>query len=161
MAILLNEEGLGERTRIYATDMSESAILAAKQGKVRLDKMQTYTKNYILSGGKQAFSEYYLTKDNEAIFHKSLLERVVFAQHNLATDQSFNEFHVIVCRNVMIYFNQALQNHAHSLFYESLSSNGILALGNKESLITTAYNNHYEEVDRLERIYRKKEGFHC
>ena len=157
MAILLAEEGLQHKTRIYATDMNEQAIARARQGKVKLDKMQAYTKNYMLSGGTNPFSDYYRIEENEAIFDKSLLSQILFTPHNLVSDRSFNEFHVIVCRNVMIYFDHYLQQRVHSLFYESLCRGGFLGLGSRESLMTSAYSELYCEVDRGERIYRKKE----
>ena len=155
MAILLHEEGLYQKTRIYATDMNENLLRTAKQGVFPLNRMQTYTKNYHKAGGTKAFSEYYTVKHQHVIFHPFLAENVVFAQHNLATDRSFNEFHVIICRNVMIYFNRLLQNRVHHLFYESLSLSGILGLGNKEGIGVTNHAQCYEEIDSSEKLYRK------
>ena len=109
MAILMQEEGLAEKTRIYATDMNEKAIIAAKKGAFPLKKMQQYTKNYLKAGGKKAFSEYYTTDHQFAYFHSILSDNLIFDQHNLVSDSSFNEFHVILCRNVMIYFDKDLQ----------------------------------------------------
>src|ERR671937_1833864 len=127
LAILLQEEGLYERTRIYATDLNESVLERARAGVFPLEKMQEYTHNYIRAGGTRAFSEYYVAAYDGAQFDRSLIENVVFAQHNLVSDRSFNEFNVIVCRNVMIYFDRSLQNHVHGLFYESLAHLGVLA----------------------------------
>jgi chemotaxis protein methyltransferase CheR len=155
MAILLQEEGLYERTKIYATDMNERILEKAKQGMFPLDRMQIYTKNYLQAGGTRAFSEYYSAKHNNVIFHPFLRENIVFAQHNLATDHSFNDFHVIICRNVMIYFNKFLQNHVHSLLYESLVSSGFLGLGHREGVKYTSHGSYYQEVDFTEKIYRK------
>ena len=155
IAILLQEEGLYERSRIYATDINEAVLARARGGVFPLDKMQEYTQNYIRAGGTRAFSEYYLAAYDGARFDRSLAQNVVFAQHNLASDRSFNEFHVIVCRNVMIYFDRALQDHVHQLFYESLVTFGILALGHKESIKFTAHEAAYEELDRVEKLYRK------
>ena len=155
MAILLEEEGLYERARIYATDINEVVLNTARDGIYPLDRMQEYTQNYLKAGGKQSFSEYYTARYDHALFGPSLRRNVVFAQHNLVTDRSFSEFNVILCRNVMIYFDRKLQNRVHKLFYESLPVFGILALGNKESLALSEYENRYEAIDPRERIYRR------
>jgi len=155
LAIVLQEEGLYERTRIYATDINESVLATAKAGIFPLEKMQHYTKNYIRGGGKHDFSRYYLAAYEAAQFSKTLTENVVFAQHNLAMDRAFNQFNVIVCRNVMIYFDKPLQDRVHELFYESLEQFGVLALGHKETLAFTPLADRYEELDPAERIYRK------
>jgi len=155
LAILLLEEGVYDRTRIYATDINESVLDRARAGVFPLDKMREYTQNYIKSGGERAFSEYYLAKYDGAQFQRSLVENVVFAQHNLVSDRSFNEFNVIVCRNVMIYFDRALQDHVHRLFYESLMTFGVLALGAKESIKFSPFESCYEDLDATERLYKK------
>jgi chemotaxis protein methyltransferase CheR len=155
LAIVLQEEGLYERTRIYATDINESVLATAKAGIFPLDKMQQYTQNYIRGGGTHDFSTYYLAAYEAAQFSKELTENVVFAQHNLAMDRAFNQFNVIVCRNVMIYFDRALQDRVHALFYESLERFGVLALGHRETLAFTPFSGRYEELDQAERIYRK------
>jgi chemotaxis protein methyltransferase CheR len=155
LAILLQEEGLYDRTRIYATDINEQVLATARAGVFPLDKMRQYTQNYIRAGGTREFSEYYLAAYDGARFSRSLTENVVFAQHNLASDRSFNDFNVILCRNVMIYFDKGLQDRVHTLFYESLETFGILALGHKESVAFTKYADAYETVDAAERIYRK------
>jgi chemotaxis protein methyltransferase CheR len=154
MAILLEEEGLLNKAKIYATDMNELVIESAKQGKFPLKRMQTFTKNYLRAGGTKEFSSYYTTNYEHALFHPHIKENIMFAQHNLATDRSFNEFHVILCRNVLIYFDSELQNHVHQLFFESLALNGFLALGNMESLLTPL-KNKYEDFNAPERIFRK------
>jgi len=155
LAIVLEEEGLYERTRIYATDINESVLATARAGIFPLDKMQQYTQNYIRGGGKHDFSRYYLAAYEAAQFSKELTENVVFAQHNLAMDRAFNQFNVIVCRNVMIYFDKPLQDRVHALFYESLEQFGVLGLGHKETLSFTPLADRYEELDAAERIYRK------
>ena len=155
MAILLQEEGLLDRSRIYATDINEAVLRTAKAGIFPLEKMQEYTQNYLRAGGTRSFSEYYTAAYDGALFVPSLRERVVFAQHNLVTDRSFSEFNVILCRNVMIYFDRSLQNRVHELFYESLPMYGILALGGKESLKFSRFEDHYELIDPREKIYRK------
>ncbi|WP_420488772.1 CheR family methyltransferase [Paenibacillus caui] len=155
MAILLHEEGLIDKARIYATDMNDRSLEQAKEGIFGIQKMQLYTKNYIEAGGRRSFSEYYSAKYNSVIFQPFLRKNIIFAEHNLATDRSFNEFNVIFCRNVMIYFNEKLRNRVHDLFYQSLSHFGILVLGAKESIHFTDYAGCYEPLDRAEKIYRK------
>src|SRR6266542_276379 len=155
LAILLHEEDVYDRTRIYATDINESVLDRAQAGVFPLDKMREYTQNYIKAGGKRAFSEYYLAKYDGAQFQRSLAENVVFAQHNLVSDRSFNEFNAIVCRNVMIYFDRSLQDRVHRLFYESLITFGVLALGAKESIRFSPFEDSYEDLDAGERLYRK------
>jgi len=155
LAILLQEEDVYERTRIYATDINESVLERARAGVFPLEKMQEYTHNYINGGGVRAFSEYYLAAYDGAQFDRSLIENVVFAQHNLVSDRSFNEFNAIVCRNVMIYFDKALQNRVHRLFYDSLANFGILVLGHKESIRFSPIADRYEELDVSEKVYRK------
>lgn len=156
MAILLDEEGLLNRAKIYATDMNEDILEKAKQGIFPINKMQKYTNNYLHAGGKKAFSEYYTAKYDYVKFHSYLTDQVVFAQHNLVTDGSFNEFNVVLCRNVLIYFDQSLQERVHELFYSSLNTLGILGLGNKESIYFTKYADTYEEIDKHEKLYKKK-----
>jgi len=155
LAILLQEEGLYDRTRIYATDINEQVLATALAGVFPLEKMKQYTQNYIRGGGTREFSEYYVAAYDGARFSRSLTENVVFAQHNLASDRSFNQFNVILCRNVMIYFDKTLQDRVHGLFHESLDMFGVLALGHKESVAFTPYADDYEVVDAAERIYRK------
>jgi chemotaxis protein methyltransferase CheR len=155
LAILLDEEGVYERARIYATDINEAVLERARMGVFPLDKMQEYTQNYIRAGGKRAFSEYYSAAYDGAQFDRSLTRNVVFAQHNLVSDHSFNEFNTIVCRNVMIYFDRSLQEKVHGLFYDSLATFGVLALGHKESIKFTRFVESYEELDGSERLYRK------
>ncbi len=155
MAILLYEENLYEKTRIYATDMNAKVLERAQTRKFPLHRMKNYTSNYINSGGKNAFSEYYTTEGDYACFHSKLAENIVFAQHNLVTDGSFNEFHIIICRNVLIYFDRELQERVHQLFHDSLASSGILGLGNREGLTTTTFSNRYLEIDKKEKLYQK------
>ena len=154
LAILLREEGLYDRARIYATDINESVLETARAGVFPLDRMQQYTQNYIRSGGTGEFSEYYVAAYDRARFARELTENVVWAQHNLAMDRAFNEFNVILCRNVLIYFDKPLQDRVHRLFAESLERFGVLALGRKESIVFTPCADRYEEIDADERIYR-------
>ena len=155
LAILLKEEGLYDRSRIYATDINEAVVHRARQGLFPLDKMQEYTENYLAAGGTESFSQYYKAAYEHARFDRSLAENIVFAQHNLASDRSFNEFQLIICRNVMIYFDKPLQDRVHRLFYESLERFGVLALGHKESIGFTPHHDRYEVLDHEERLYRK------
>lgn len=155
MAILLEEEDLLERTRIYATDINDAVLKQARAGIFPLNRMQEYTENYIRAGGKRSFSEYYTAKYDGALFSPSLSRNIVFSQHNLVTDRSFAEFTVIFCRNVLIYFDRALQDRVHSLFYDSLVMFGILALGSKESLRFSQYEPCYEKLHPREKLYRK------
>jgi chemotaxis protein methyltransferase CheR len=155
LAIMLAEHDLYDRTRIYATDINQLAVDQARHGVYPLDRMQEYTENYIRAGGKRSFSEYYVAAYDDAQFTRTLIDNVVFAQHNLVSDRSFNEFHVIVCRNVMIYFDKRLQDRVHELFYESLANFGILGLGHKESIRFTPQEQRYEALDAGEKLYRK------
>jgi chemotaxis protein methyltransferase CheR len=155
LSILLHEEELYDRTRIYATDINEMVLERAREGVFPVEKMKEYTENYIRAGGKRSFSEYYLAKYEGALFDRTLTENVVWAPHNLVQDRSFNTFNVILCRNVMIYFDRSLQTRVHQLFYDSLEHLGILALGHKESIRFTGLEQSYEELDAQEKLYRK------
>jgi chemotaxis protein methyltransferase CheR len=155
VAILLREHGLYERSRIYATDMSAAVLKRAREGIFPLEAMREYTHNYVKSGGGRSFSEYYTAGHGHAVFHPSLRENIVFSQHNLATDGSFNEFNLILCRNVMIYFAAPLQDRVHRLLYESLATSGILGLGAKESLQFTPHQDDYEPVVPGQKLYRR------
>ena len=155
MAILLEEEGLLERARIYATDINEVVLRHARGGIFPLNRMQEYTENYIKAGGTRSFSEYYTAKYDGALFNAHLTRNVVFSQHNLVTDHSFSEFNVIFCRNVLIYFDRELQHRVQKLFYDSLVNFGVLALGSKESLRFSEFEECYERLDPREKIYKK------
>src|SRR6266850_3466299 len=143
LAILLTEEGLIDRCRIYATDINERVLEKAREGIYPLELMQKYTQNYIQAGGTRSFSEYYTAAYDNAIFRPALHEQVVFARHNLVTDGPFNEFNLILCRNVMIYFNRGLRDRVHHLLYESLSNFGVLGLGAREVLPLTPLQGRY------------------
>jgi chemotaxis protein methyltransferase CheR len=155
MAILLKEEGVYDRCRIYATDLSEGILDRARSAVFPLGEMKEYTQNYIKAGGTAQFSDYYTADHERVVFRPALRKNVVFAPHNLVTDGSFNEFNVILCRNVMIYFNDALQGRVHKLFHESLGTLGFLALGSQESMRFSTCEDRYEPVDSAHRIYRK------
>ena len=155
LAILLQEERLYEKCRIYATDISQAVLRKARDGIFLLSAMREYTSNYHQAGGAHEFSDYYTAQYDSVIFHSALRNNVVFSEHNLATDGSFNEFQVILCRNVMIYFNKDLQARVHNLLYDSLSMFGVFGLGNKESLKFTPRAGFYQHLNDNDKLYRK------
>jgi chemotaxis protein methyltransferase CheR len=155
LAILLHEEGLYEQSRIYATDINEYALEAAKAGVVPLDRMQRYTENYIRSGGTHEFSEYYVAAYDAARFNSDLLGNVVFAQHNLATDRAFTDFQLVICRNVLIYFDAQLQNRVIDLFCDSLGDCGTLGLGRHETVAFSSSADRFAPLAANERLFRK------
>jgi chemotaxis protein methyltransferase CheR len=155
LAILLQEERLYGKCRIYATDISKAVLRKARDGIFPLAAMRDYTNNYHQAGGASEFSDYYTAQYDCVIFNSSLRSNVVFSEHNLATDGSFNEFQVIMCRNVMIYFNKDLQARVHNLLYDSLSMFGVFGLGNKESLKFTPRAAFYEHLNDRDKLYRK------
>lgn len=155
LAILLKEEGLQERVRIYATDISDDLLERADRGGFPLERMQEYTQNYQRAGGKFDFSDYYRTRGDMATFDTSLKEQIVFSQHNLVSDSTFNEFQLVLCRNVMIYFDVALRNRVCELLHQSLCRFGILGLGLRETLTFTPHVNSYETLDADMRLYRR------
>jgi len=157
IAIVLSEHDLLQRSIIYATDINQKSLQIAKEGIYSMTNMKAYTENYIKAGGQRSFSEYYKAKYDSVLFNKSLKQNIVFSPHNLTVDKSFNEFQMIICRNVLIYFNQDLQGKVINLFYESLCTFGLLGLGNKESLLFTSRKKNFEEIVKKERIYMKKE----
>ena len=155
MAILLHEEGLLERSRSYATDINQRVLEVGKEGIFPIKFMREHTVNYQNSGGKASLSDYYTAHYDSVKLREFLGRNIVWAQHNLVTDGSFNEFHLIFCRNVMIYFNRTLQDRVHRLIFHSLSPGGYLGLGRAESLLETPHEDHYVAIDRTEKIYRK------
>jgi len=144
-----------ERCRVYATDISDAILNRARQGVVPLAKMREYTQNYQRSGGTQDFSSYYSTDQENAVFRASLKRNILFSQHNLVSDSMFNEFQLIVCRNVLLYFDEQLRDRAHDLFHSSLSPLGTLVLGKKESLRFTRFEPMYRELRNGAQIYRR------
>lgn len=155
LAILLEELGVYERCRVYATDISDVILDRARQGVVPLAKMREYTQNYQQSGGTRDFSSYYTADQENAVFRSSLKRNIVFSQHNLVSDSMFNEFQLIVCRNVLLYFDEQLRDRAHDLFHASLSPLGTLVLGKKESLRFTRFAPMYRELRDSVQIYRR------
>jgi chemotaxis protein methyltransferase CheR len=155
LAILLKEEGLYEKTTIYATDFNDEALETAKNGIYSIENMKQCTANYIAAGGSDVLSGYYFAKHDSVIFDKSLVKNVMFANHNLVADRVFGEMNMIMCRNVLIYFNKELQNKVLNLLCESLVHGGFLCLGNKESLLFSEVENKFSVIDKKEKIYKK------
>lgn len=154
MAILLQEAKVLHKSLIYATDLNPVVLASAKRGVFPLKMMKQYSENYLASGGKQDFSGYYIANYGFAKFSEEFSERMVFSQHNLVSDRSFNEFDIILCRNVLIYFDKDLQERALTLFDESLAQLGYLALGTKETIKFSTLQAKYEQL-RKEKIWRK------
>jgi chemotaxis protein methyltransferase CheR len=155
LAILLHEEGIYDRCRIYATDLSDALLDVARRGIYSVKSISERAEAYRAAGGTRELSAYYLADDYNAIFAQELRRNVVFSQHNLAVDGSFNEFHVILCRNVMLYFNEDLRAHVHQLFYDSLSSFGVLGLGSKETIRFTPLADRYVAMSPPVSLYRR------
>lgn len=156
VAIILKEEGLYDRTTIYATDFNQQALDRARDGIFSNETIKEYTGNYQLAGGKESFSDYYTSNYDHAIMNQSLKKNIVWANHNLVTDSVFAEAHLVLCRNVLIYFEKELQNKVQTLFYNSLVAGGILCLGSKEGLRFTDLYEKYAELDKKQRIFKKK-----
>ncbi len=154
MAIVLRELGLLHKTLLYATDINPAVVESAKKGMFPLRMMKDYSENYRLSGGKNDFSSYFTANYGHAKFDETLSERMVFSQHNLVSDRSFNEFDLILCRNVLIYFDKELQDHALSLFDESLALHGFLVLGTKENIKFSTIQFRYRQHEK-DKIWRK------
>lgn len=158
LAIVLREEGLLERSLIYATDINAASLDKARQGIFPLDSLRGFTANYQKAGGQRAFGDYYTAAYGAALMDKSLREHMVFADHSLATDSVFSETQLVLCRNVLIYFNRTLQDRAFGLFHESLGHRGFLGLGSKESIEFSRHASRFEPLAPAERIFRKRPG---
>jgi chemotaxis protein methyltransferase CheR len=155
LAILLEEAGLYERCRIYATDLSDAVLERARLGIVPLRAMQAHTRSYQRAGGRRDFSSYYAAYRHDAVFRRSLRRHIVFSQHDLAADSRFNEFHLVVCRNVLLYFDDTLRDHVLEMLHASLARYGVLVLGKEECLTFTRFAELYREVGESTRIYRR------
>lgn len=156
MAILLKEVGLYDRTTIYATDFNDNILNVAREGIYPISDIKDYTKNYITASGTEAFSDYYMAKYDSVIMDKTLKENISFLNHNLVTDRVFAEVDLIICRNVMIYFDRKLQDHVLTLFDDSLRKGGILCLGTKESIDFSSIHPKYKQLDPAQKVYKKK-----
>ncbi len=157
LAILLREEGLLDRTLIYATDINPRTLQQAEAGVYARARIAGFTENYRQSGGRSSLSDYYTAAYDGAVFDRSLRERVVFSDHSLATDSVFAEVHLVSCRNVLIYFNRVLQDRAIGLFRGALCRRGFLGIGAKESLRFSTHNEAFVEVARQERLFQRSE----
>ncbi len=155
MAILLEEANLLHKALIYATDINAHVIENIKRGIFPMQHMKNYSENYILSGGRRDFSKYYTAKYEWAKFDDKLKERMIVATHNLVSDRSFNEFQLICCRNVLIYFDKELQDKVLTLFDDSLDKLGFLVLGSKENIRFTSVASNYRQMENKEKIWRK------
>jgi chemotaxis protein methyltransferase CheR len=155
LAILLKEEGLYDRCTIYATDFNEIALDRAREGIYPLELMKTFTSNYQQAGGPGSFSQYYHAAYDHVIFDEKLRKNILFAHHNLSTDSVFSEIHLVLCRNVLIYFNRTLQDRVLRLFHDSLVRGGLMALGSKESLQFTSVAADYKTLDPKWKIYQR------
>jgi chemotaxis protein methyltransferase CheR len=156
LAILLHEEGLLERTLVYATDINPEALAVAESGVYPLDRLALFSTSYLAAGGRGSLADYYTAAYGKAIFDKRLKAQVVFSDHSLATDSVFSEVELVSCRNVLIYFDRELQARALGLFHDALSPRGFLGIGSKESLRFSPHAAAFEEFVRDERIYRKR-----
>ncbi|KFE97585.1 CheR family methyltransferase [Chryseobacterium luteum] len=156
MAILLKEANLYHKSLIYGTDLNPSVLETARSGVFPLQQMKTYSENYMLSGGKKDFSDYYTANYDSVRFDKSLKEKLILSTHNLVSDSSFNSFQLIICRNVLIYFDRGLQERVFRLFDNSLENLGYLALGSKETLRFSKLDRNYHQVED-QRIWKKTE----
>jgi chemotaxis protein methyltransferase CheR len=155
MAILLHEENLLSKSLLYATDLNGAVIQNVRRGLFPLNQMKQYSENYIASGGKRDFSSYYTAQYGFAKFDEQLKQKMIVATHNLVSDRSFNEFQIILCRNVLIYFDKDLQNKVFSLFDQSLEKLGFLVLGSKETLRFSGVIDRYQQMDKKEKVWRK------
>lgn len=156
LAILLQEEGIYDRAQIYATDFNQVVLEKARKGIYAVDRIKMYTANYQKSGGQRSFADYYSARYDSVLMAAALRERVVFADHNLVTDGVFGQMHMIICRNVIIYFDRQLQQKVVSLFMASLIDGGFLCMGQKESLSFSKYFDQLLLVNEKEKIFQKK-----
>jgi chemotaxis protein methyltransferase CheR len=154
IAILLKEANLYHKSLIYGTDINPSVLETARAGVFPLQQMKLYSENYMLSGGKQDFSNYYTANYDSVRFDKSLQEKLILSTHNLVSDSSFNSFQLIICRNVLIYFDKELQERVFNLFNASLENLGYLALGSKETLRFSNLGKSYHQIDD-QKIWKK------
>lgn len=154
ISILLHEAKLAHKTIIYATDINPSVLEKAKKGIYPINQMKLYTENYLNSGGKEDFSSYYSANYDHVSFKEFLRKKIIFSTHNLVSDRSFNEFQLIICRNVLIYFDKVLQDKVFSLFDGSLEALGYLALGSKETIRFSNLNQNYKQIEK-EKIWKK------
>jgi chemotaxis protein methyltransferase CheR len=155
LGVVLEEEGLLDKCTIYATDLNEDMLAVARLGSFPLDRARRYEEAYLAAGGRASLSDHYSVAGRTARFNRKLQRSVTWARHNLVSDGSFNDFHLIACANVLIYFRESLQARAHRLIYDSLIRGGFLALGKRESLLSCPERDHYEQVRDGVNLFRK------
>jgi chemotaxis protein methyltransferase CheR len=156
MAILLKEADMLKRATIFGTDFNDEVLSRAKQGIYPIEHIRHYTQNYQQSGGTASFSDYYFARYDAIVLNKELKNNIIFANHNLVTDSVFSEVHMIVCRNVLIYFKEDLKNRVLSLFSDSLVHGGFLCLGDSETLQFSGVEDQFRIIDEKRRLYQKK-----
>ncbi|MFN5831431.1 MAG: CheR family methyltransferase [Bacteroidota bacterium] len=156
MAILLKEHDLLDRSIIYATDINQSVLDTAKSAKYSVETLKENETNYIESGGLKKLADYYTTLNGEVIMNEDLKSKVIFSTHNLVSDNAFNQFDLIVCRNVLIYFNKSLQDNVLQMFYSSLAENGMLAIGSKETIMFSPIESKMQVLNAQWKIWKKK-----
>jgi len=157
MAILLKEHNLLDKSIIYATDINQSVLDTAKSGKYSIESFKESEFNYRESEGTKKLAEYYTVLNGEILMNEDLKSKIIFSTHNLVSDNAFNQFDLIVCRNVLIYFNKTLQDNVLQMFYNSLTQNGILAIGSKETLMLSPIDSKMQVVNDRWKIWKKKE----
>jgi len=155
LAVLLDEEGLLGRSSVYATDLNEEMLEIARLGLYPVERVRRYEESYLLAGCRGSLADHYSINGRSVMFNRDLQRSITWSRHSLVTDGSFNDFHLIICANVLIYFRESLQERAHRLFYDSLIRGGFLALGKRESLLYCPDRDHYEQVRDGVNLYRK------
>jgi len=155
LAILMKDEGLDKRCTFYGTDINPRVIKKAKSGSISLESLESSQSKFYLSGGNNSLAEYFKLKGNSAVLNDDLLKRITFSTHNLMTDQVFGEMQLVLCRNVLIYFKQELQNRSLKVIHDSLCRGGFLCLGSSEDLLFSDYEKKFKILSKKERIYRK------
>ncbi len=156
MAILLKEAGLYDKARIYATDFNLAVVEKAKEGIYPVGMLKSYNHNYRMAGGEASFADYYIARYESAMIDRSLKKNIVFSDHNLSVDNEFGEMDMIICRNVLIYFDRSLQSRVCKMFCHSLVDGGFLCLGSKESIRFVECSEAFGDVAPQEKIYMKK-----
>ena len=156
MAILLKEYNLLDKSIIYATDINQTVLDVAKSGKYNLDSFKENENNYRESGGNKNLSDYYTVLNGEVLMNDELKSKIIFSTHNLVSDNAFNQFDLIICRNVLIYFNKSLQDKVLQLFYNSLTKKGMLAIGSKETLLFSPIESKMQVINAKWKTWKKK-----
>lgn len=156
MAILLKEHNLFDKSIIYATDINQTVLDIAKSGKYNIESFKENEINYRESEGTKKISDYYTVLNGEVVMNDDLKSKIIFSTHNLVSDNAFNQFDLIICRNVLIYFNKSLQDNVLQMFYNSLSENGMLAIGSKETIMFSPIESKMQVINAKWKIWKKK-----